>query len=47
MKTTEPNNYIVRPNQGIVPPDTISSIKIMCNVPVVVRIFIKDKLILE
>ena len=30
VKTTEPNNYIVRPNQGSIPPESSTSVKIIC-----------------
>jgi hypothetical protein len=30
VKTTEPNNYVVRPNQGILQPDSSINIRIMC-----------------
>lgn len=30
VKTTNPNNYIVRPNQGIMAPDRKISVKIIC-----------------
>jgi hypothetical protein len=32
VKTTEPNNYIVRPNQGVIRPDSSISVKIVCQV---------------
>ena len=32
VKTTEPNNYVVRPNQGIVAPDGSVNVKIVCQV---------------
>ena len=30
VKTTEPNNYIVRPNQGVIKPEDFISVKIIC-----------------
>ena len=30
VKTTEPKRYIVRPNQGVLPPNSNISIKIIC-----------------
>lgn len=30
VKTTEPNNYIVRPNQGSIAPDSSTAVKIIC-----------------
>jgi hypothetical protein len=30
VKTTEPNNYIVRPNQGSIAPDSSVGVKILC-----------------
>jgi hypothetical protein len=35
VKTTEPNNYIVRPNQGIIPPEAKVQVKILCQVQLV------------
>ena len=32
VKTTEPNNYIVRPNQGVIAPDSSMAVKILCQV---------------
>lgn len=32
VKTTEPNNYIVRPNQGTIPPESSTAVKIICQV---------------
>ncbi|CDW85432.1 vesicle-associated protein 1-3-like [Stylonychia lemnae] len=32
VKTTEPNNYIVRPNQGVIEPDKQTIVKIICQV---------------
>jgi len=32
VKTTQPNNYIVRPNQGVITPQESVLIKIICNV---------------
>lgn len=34
VKTTEPNNYIVRPNQGTIAPDSMTAVKIICQVNV-------------
>jgi hypothetical protein len=31
VKTTDPNNYIVRPNQGVVQPEATINVKIICN----------------
>jgi len=28
VKTTEPNNYVVKPNQGILSPDSTISVKV-------------------
>jgi hypothetical protein len=30
VKTTEPKNYVVRPNQGVIGPDSATSVKILC-----------------
>jgi MSP (Major sperm protein) domain len=30
VKTTEPNNYIVRPNQGVIKPESSINVKIIC-----------------
>jgi len=30
VKTTEPNNYIVRPNQGTIAPGSSTAVKIIC-----------------
>jgi hypothetical protein len=32
VKTTEPNNYIVRPNQGVIKPESSINVKIICQV---------------
>ena len=32
VKTTEPNNYIVRPNQGVISPESSIMVKIICQV---------------
>ena len=32
VKTTEPNNYIVRPNQGSIAPESTVAVKILCQV---------------
>jgi hypothetical protein len=32
VKTTEPNNYIVRPNQGVIRPESSVNVKIICQV---------------
>mgnify|MGYP001551993628 CR=1 FL=1 len=32
VKTTEPNNYIVRPNQGTIAPESMTAVKIICQV---------------
>ena len=32
VKTTEPNNYIVRPNQGLIRPDSSITVNIVCQV---------------
>jgi hypothetical protein len=32
VKTTEPNNYIVRPNQGSISPGSTIAVKIICQV---------------
>jgi len=34
VKTTEPNNYIVRPNQGVIRPESSINVKIICQVNV-------------
>lgn len=32
VKTTEPNNYIVRPNQGSIVPESSTAVRIICQV---------------
>ena len=32
VKTTQPDNYIVRPNQGVIRPDSSITVKIVCQV---------------
>ena len=32
VNTTEPKNYIVRPNQGVIRPDSSITVKIVCQV---------------
>ena len=34
VKTTEPNNYIVRPNQGSITPESSISVKVICQINV-------------
>jgi hypothetical protein len=44
VKTTEPNNYIVRPNQGVITPESSIVVKIICQVNIVeVRKIKKEK----
>ena len=35
VKTTEPNNYIVRPNQGSITPESSISVKVICQVNII------------
>lgn len=30
VKTTDPSNYIVRPNQGVIMPEATTNVKIVC-----------------
>jgi hypothetical protein len=32
VKTTDPNNYVVRPNQGVIAPESTINVKIICQV---------------
>lgn len=35
VKTTDPNNYIVRPNQGVLMPESTTNVKIICQQTIV------------
>lgn len=35
VKTTDPNNYIVRPNQGVIPPESTINVRINCQLNLV------------
>jgi hypothetical protein len=49
VKTTNPNNYIVRPNQGSITPESSTSVKVICQVNIGVNsvAIIDDKFLVQ
>ena len=35
VKTTEPNNYIVRPNQGVITPESSVMVRVICQLNII------------